>query len=160
MSIKLKNAAFVVLLVSCLAGCLSDTRAETPIPTVPFSVIVSGDNPVSGVDKNRKLEVFRDQASLNTRLAEYVQFVQEHAVDFSTKRAVLLDLGQRNTGGYSIATSEIQEFNDHVIIVITVTKPGSTCAVTQAFTSPFEFIEVQSTKEILFVEQLVVSNCN
>ena len=160
MSIKLKNAAFAVLLTSCLAGCLSDTRAETPIPTVPFSVIVSGDNPVSGVDKNRKLEVFRDQASLNTRLAEYVQLVQEHTVDFSTKRAVLLDLGQRNTGGYSIATSEIQEFNDHVIIVITVTKPGSTCAVTQAFTSPFEFIEVQSIKEILFVEQLVVSNCN
>jgi len=121
---------------------------------------VSGDHPISGTDKNRKLEVFRDQESFNARLAEYVESVQEHTVDFSTKRAVLLDLGQRNTGGYSIATSEIQEFNDNVIVVITVTKPGSSCAVTQAFTSPFEFIEVQSIKEILFVEQLVISDCN
>jgi len=160
MSTKLKYAIAAVLSACCLAGCLSDTTSEATNPTVPFSVIVSGDHPISGTDKNRKLEVFRDQESFNARLAEYVESVQEHTVDFSTKRAVLLDLGQRNTGGYSIATSEIQEFNDHVIIVITVTKPGSTCAVTQAFTSPFEFIEVQSTKEILFVEQLVVSNCN
>jgi PrcB C-terminal len=160
MSTTLKYEALVVLLISCLTGCLSDTNAETPIPTVPFSVIVSGDNPVSGVNKNRKLEVFRDQASLNTRLAEYVQFVQEHTVDFSTKRAVLLDLGQRDTGGYSVATSGIQEFSDHIVASITITKSGSNCAVTQTLTSPFQFIEVQSSKEILFVEQLVVSDCN
>jgi hypothetical protein len=54
-------------------------------------------------------------------LAEYVQFIQESTVDFSTEQEVILDLGQRNTGGYSIATSEIQEFNDHVIVVTTVT---------------------------------------
>ena len=154
------NAVLMILILSCLPGCLSDTNAGTPIPTVPFSVIVSGDNPISGVAKNRKLEVFKDQASLNARLDEYVRFVTEYTVDFSTKRVVLLDLGQRNTGGYSIATSEIQEFNDHVIVQVTVTKPGSTCAVTQAFTSPFEFIEVQSTKEILFTEQLVITNCS
>jgi len=150
----------MILILSCLPGCLSDTTAGTPIPTIPFSVIVSGDNPISGVAKNRKLEVFKDQASFNVRFAEYVESVQEHTVDFSTRRVVLLDLGQRNTGGYSVATSEIQEFSDHVIIQVTVTKPGSTCAVTQAFTSPFEFIEVQSTKEILFIEQLIITNCS
>jgi hypothetical protein len=160
MSTKLKYAIVAVLSACCLAGCLSDTNAETPIPTVPFSVIVSGYYPISGTDKNRKLEVFRDQPSLNARLAEYVESVQEHTVDFSTKRAVLLDMGQRNTGGYSIATSEIQEFSDYVTVSITITKPGSHCAVSQAFTSPFQFIEVQSTKEILFVEQLVISDCN
>lgn len=156
---KLKNALFVVLLLSCLAGCLSDTSAGTPIRTIPFSVIESGYYPISGTDKNRKLEVFRDQASLNARLTEYVQLPQEHTVDFSTKRAVLLDLGQRNTGGYSIAASEVQEFSDSVMVSITITKPGSNCAVTQAFTSPFQFIEVQSTREIVFVEQMVVSDC-
>ncbi len=160
MSSKLQYAVAAILITVCLAGCLSDTNADTPIPTVSFSVIVSGDNPISGVVKNRKLEVFRDQASLNARLAEYVQFVHEHTVDFSTKRAVLLDMGQRNTGGYSIATSEIQEFNDHVMVSVTITKPGSNCVVTLALTSPFEFIEVQSTKEILFTEQLVITNCN
>jgi hypothetical protein len=160
MSTKLKKAVFVVLFISCLAGCLSDTNAEAPIPTVPFSVIVSGYYPISGVDKNRKLEVFRDQASFNARLAEYVESVQEHTVDFSTKRVVLSDLGQRNTGGYSVATSEIQEFSDYVMVSITITKAGADCAVSQAFTSPFEFIEVRSTKEILFTEQLVITNCN
>jgi len=160
MSSKLKYAVAAILITVCLAGCLSDINAETPVPTVLFSVIESGYNPVSGVDKNRGLEVFRDQASFNARFAEYVESVQEHTVDFSAKRVILSDLGQRNTGGYSIATSEIREFNDHVIVHVTVTKPGSTCVVTQAFTAPFEFIEVQSTKEILFDEQLVITNCN
>ena len=160
MSCKLTNTLFVVLIIFCLAGCLSDTNAETPTQDVPFSEIVSGQNPVSVVYENRKIEVFKDQASLNARLAAYVQLTQEHTVDFSKKRAVLINLGQRSTGGYSVATSGIQEFSEHIMAFITITKPGSNCAVTQSFTSPFQFIEVQSTREIVFAEQLVVSDCN
>jgi hypothetical protein len=157
---KLTNTNFVVLIIFCLTGCLSDTNAETSTQNVPFSEIVSGQNPVSGVYENRKIEVFKDQVSLNARLAAYVQLPQEHTVDFSTRRAVLVNLGQRNTGGYSVAMSGIRELSDHIMASITIIKPGSNCAVTQSFTSPFQFIEVQSTKEILFVEQLVVSDCN
>jgi len=153
-------AAAAIVITCCLAGCLSDTNADTPINNVPFSIIAAGSNPISGVEKNRKLEVFRDQASFNARLAEYVQSVQEYTVDFSTKRVVLSDLGQRNTGGYSVSTSKVLEFNDYVVVFITITKAGSTCAVPQAFTSPYEFIEVQSTKELLFAEQQVVTACN
>ncbi|NTW58480.1 MAG: protease complex subunit PrcB family protein [Nitrospirae bacterium] len=72
---------------------------------------------------------------------------------------MLSDLGRRNTGGYSVATSKIQEFKDYVMVSLTISKPGSNCGVTQAFTSPFEFIEVQSTKELLLEEQLFVSDC-
>jgi hypothetical protein len=153
-------AAAAIMITCCLSGCSTVTNADTPVNDVPFSVIAAGADPISGVDKNRKLEVFRDQASFNARLAEYVQPVQEYTVDFSTKRVVLSDMGQRNTGGFAISTTKVQEYADYVMVSITLTKPGSTCAVTQAFTAPFEFIEVQSTKEILFAEQQVITNCN
>jgi hypothetical protein len=160
MSRKLTNNIFMLLITSCLTGCLSPTSAETPIQYVPFSVIVSGQYPISGADKNRKMEVFKDQPSFDAELALYVELIQPHIVDFSAKRVVLITLGQRNTGGYSVAMTGVQEFSDYIRASITITKPGSNCAVPQSITSPFQFIEVQGTKEMIFTEQLVVSNCS
>ena len=160
MSRKRTNNILVVLITSCLAGCLSPTNAGTPVQNVPFSVIASGQYPISGTHKNRKIEVLMDQPAFDAELALYVELIQPHIVDFSTKRVVLITLGQRNTGGYSVAMTGVQEFSDSIRASITITKPGSNCAVPQSFTSPFQFIEVQSTKEMIFTEQLVVSNCN
>ncbi|MDH5711980.1 MAG: protease complex subunit PrcB family protein [Gammaproteobacteria bacterium] len=143
-----------------LSGCLPDSNAETPVPTVPFSVIASGDYPASGSFENRKLEVFRNQASLDASLATYAQLSQPYIVDFSTSQAILINVGQRTSGGYSVKTDVVQEFSDHIKVFTTLTKPGNGCLTTLALTYPFEIIEVQSTKEVIFEQQLIMYNCN
>lgn len=156
------NTSFIAALISIsifLTACIPDLNAETPIQTVPFSIIVAGDHTLSGTFENRKLEVFRDQTSLDASLALYVQSIQQHVVDFSTQQAVLINIGQRNSGGYSVSTDQILEFSDHLKVKITLTKPGNGCATTLALTSPFEFIEAQSTKEIIFEQTLVTIDC-
>jgi hypothetical protein len=80
-------------------------------------------------------------------------------VDFSSRRVILLSLGGRPTGGYSISVEKIVDHGDFIKASIVIKKPGSNCFVTQAQTSPYQFVEVESVKELLFEERVEVVNC-
>ena len=159
MEINKKLAVLVVMLAPLLLSCVPQSDADTPLPTVPFSVIASGDNTISGSPENRKTEVFTNQASFNSSLYLYVQPVAEHTVDFSSRRVVFLSLGGRSTGGYSISVEKIEEFGEYIKAKVLIKKPGSNCIVTPAQTSPYEFIEIESVEELLFEERVEVQEC-
>ena len=157
----MKTGIFFAAIISStfLSACVSESSAESPAPTIPFSIIVSGQYTASGVVENRRIEVFRDQASLNANLAIYVQFVQEHTVDFSTSQVVLTNVGERGNPSYGVKTERIFESQDHITVQTTLSKPGNSCASLPVLAYPFEFIEIQSTKEIIFEQKLVVVDC-
>ncbi len=140
-----------------LASCAPDSSAGT-LP-VNYSVIAAGNNTISGQPENRKLEVYTDQTSFDSSLYLFIQPPAEYKVDFSSRRVVLLSLGGRPTGGYSIAVDKIEDYGDFIKASIVIKKPGSNCAVTQALTSPYQFVEVESVKELLFEERIEVVNC-
>ncbi len=154
------RVVLALLLIIPLSGCLSDSNAESTLPRVSFTEIASGDSTVNGIPENRKIEVFTDQNSLNTALAIYVQFVVEHTVDFNNKRVVLLSMGERSSGGYSIGAQYIEDNGDYLELNILLSKPGDSCGVAQVLTYPFQFVEVQSTKELIIREHITVTNCD
>lgn len=158
----MKLKVFTVLLcvvAPLLVSCAPDSNAGTPLPTVNFSVIAAGDHTISGLPENRKLEVYTDQASFDSSLHLFIQPIAEYIVDFSSRRVVLLSLGGRPTGGYSISVEKIEDYGDFIKASIIIKKPGSNCVVTQAQTSPYQFVEVESVKELLFEEIIEVVNC-
>ena len=155
-----KNIILIlILLTPLLISCIDDSNATSPIPSINYVVIASGENTVSGMQENRKIEVFTDQTSLNASLSLYVQFVTEYTVDFSTRRAVLLSMGGRPTGGYSIAAESIQDYGSYIKLYVVLKKPGNNCFTTQALTSPYQFIEIESVVELVVEESVVVVDC-
>ena len=157
---KLKiSMVLLSVVVLLLVSCAPISNADTPLPAVNFTVIASGDSTISGQPVNKKLEIFTDQTAFNASLYLFLQPVAEHTVDFSTRRVALLSLGGRPTGGYSISAEKIEDHGEFIKASIVIRKPGSNCAVTQALTSPFQFIEVESVKELLFEERIEVVNC-
>jgi hypothetical protein len=80
-------------------------------------------------------------------------------VDFSSRREALLSLGARSTGGYSISAEKIVDYGEFITASIVIKKPGNNCVVTQAQTSPYQFVEVESVKELLFEERVEVVDC-
>lgn len=150
----------LILLSLLLSSCITVSDADTPVPEVDFSVIISGQNTLSGLPENRKIEVFTDQQSLNSILALYVNFVTEPPIDFTSSQAVLLSMGGRSSGGYSIAAEAVEDHGDYNKLKVLLTTPGSNCYTTQALTSPYQFIEIKSTKELLIEERLVVTDCS
>ena len=157
---KLKiSMVLLSVVVLLLASCAPNSNADTPLPAVAFSVIAWGDNAISGQPVNKKLEIFTEQASFNASLYLFLQPVAEHTVDFSSRRVAFLSLGGRPTGGYSISAEKIEDHGEFIKASVVITKPGSTCGVTQWLTSPFQFIEVESVKVMLFEERIEVVNC-
>jgi hypothetical protein len=150
---------FLSIVAPLLAGCALDSKADTPLPAVNYSVIAAGDNTISGLPENRKLEIYTNQTSFNSSFYLFLQPVAEPTVDFSSRRVALLSLGGRPTGGYSISAEKIEDYGEFIKASIIIKKPGSNCSVTQAQTSPYQFIEVESVKELLFEERVEVVNC-
>jgi hypothetical protein len=73
------------------------------------------------------------------------------AVDFSEEAVVVLLLGERRTGGYSIAIEQIIDRRESVEVVVEVTRPEPGAMVTQALTSPFYIAAVPvADKKIAF----------
>ncbi len=178
MRIKEQLVVLTILISTFLTGCMSDSNADNPIPStissVPFSIIASGDgavrllvdgafplssNLLGGAFQNGKIEIFKDQVSLNASLAAYVQPNQPITVDFSNNQVVLIGMGGQSSSGYSVRTDEILDFPDYIKMKFTLVKPASNCIVETVITSPFEFVKVQSTKEIVFEDNLVIINC-
>jgi hypothetical protein len=166
---KLNIFTFLLSVVApLLMSCTPDSNAGTPLLnsndvqpllTVGFSVIASGDNTINGLPVNRKLEIYTDQTAFNTSLYLFIQPIVEYTVDFSSRRVALFSLGARSTGGYSISAEKIVDYGEYITASIVIKKPGSNCVVTQAQTSPYQFVEVESVKELLFEERVEVVDC-
>lgn len=57
-------------------------------------------------------------------------------IDFTKNIVVFAAAGTKTTSGYSIAITSAAETSAGVTVDVTVTSPGSTCAVAQVVTSP------------------------
>lgn len=66
-------------------------------------------------------------------------------IDFSKNQIMAIFAGTKPTGGYSISVSNVQDIQDKRIVSIVITKPDTSCVVTQAQTSPYEIIKISST---------------
>jgi len=74
------------------------------------------------------------------------------SVDFSESRVVVLILGERDTGGYSVAVAAVRELRNAVEVEVAVTAPEPGMIVSQALTSPYSLVAIpRSSKPVVFV---------
>jgi hypothetical protein len=74
---------------------------------------------------------------------------------------VVVALGSRSTGGYSILLAGASEAaNDGVAVIVDSGSPGSNCIVTEAFSQPVDIARLPLRDgAVSFVERSHVSNC-
>lgn len=71
-------------------------------------------------------------------------------IDFAKARVVVLYMGQKNTGGYSIGIEEVREESNKVIVKIKKTYPEGMASM--VITEPFFIAKINTTKKIEFEE--------
>jgi hypothetical protein len=64
------------------------------------------------------------------------------AVDFATEMVIVVAMGRRPTGGYSIEVDSVVSSDASLLVAVTETAPGRTCMTTQAFTAPAAAVRV------------------
>ena len=70
--------------------------------------------------------------------------------DIQTSNFLVLNMGEKSTGGYSIGIDTVIETDKNIVITIKETYPEPGSMVTQAFTNPFCVVKINSKKDIIF----------
>lgn len=71
------------------------------------------------------------------------------ADDLQNANFIVLNMGEKTTGGYSIGIDNAVETDKNIIITVKEMNPEPGSMVTQAFTTPFCVVKINSKKEII-----------
>ncbi|WP_264530686.1 protease complex subunit PrcB family protein [Flavobacterium sp. N502540] len=69
--------------------------------------------------------------------------------DIGNSNYVILNMGEKNTGGYSIGVEKVEETDKNIIITVKENNPAADAMVMQVITYPYTVIKVHSKKEII-----------
>lgn len=69
--------------------------------------------------------------------------------DIQTSNFIVLNMGEKTSGGYSIGIDNAVETDKNIIVTVKETNPEPGSMVTQAFTNPFCVVRINSKKEII-----------
>jgi hypothetical protein len=112
----------------------------------------------NGIGTKKQTKIISSQADYAMELVNYSS-AKPASVDFDKGRVLLVDMGVRSTGGYSVGVTVVDVAENWVVANVGLVRPGSGCVVTQAPSNPWQFVFIPSRKEILVSESLKITNC-
>lgn len=69
--------------------------------------------------------------------------------DIANSNYIILNMGEKNTGGYTIGVEKVEETDKNIIITVKENNPAPDAMVTQSVTYPYTVVRVHSKKEII-----------
>jgi hypothetical protein len=69
--------------------------------------------------------------------------------DTNTSNYVILNMGEKNTSGYSIAVEKVEETDKNIIITVKESGPSPDAMVMQVISYPYTVVKIHSKKEII-----------
>lgn len=130
-------------LVFTIFSCSSTKVVDEP--RALYKVLVSSDY---GGAAFQFFEVISEKKEFNMLLGddEIKKFVKPS--DIETANFVLVNLGEKNSGGYKIDIKNVTELSDKIIVDIEEIKPDGMAI--QAITNPYCVLKINSKKPIEF----------
>lgn len=160
--LKLPIVAVAIFTIACAAS-IEEPAAGTHVAVTrlrgePYSFAY-----YSGVTQPERL-VIRDEAAWQAAWATiwpaFAPIPAAPGVDFSKEMIVLVALGGRSTGGYSILVDSAMTTSTGLTVWIGTSSPGATCITTQAFTQPIDIARIQRIDApVHFVDVPSVTHC-
>ncbi|TDE45020.1 protease complex subunit PrcB family protein [Flavobacterium rhamnosiphilum] len=136
------------------------------VALVAVTLVSCGATSTKSSDKNSLYEVLTQQTNggASIRFFEILSEPNEIAMlqndenlknkispnDIQTSNFIVLNMGEKTSGGYSIGIDTVVETDKNIVITIKETSPEPGSMVTQAFTNPFCVVKINSKKEIIF----------
>jgi hypothetical protein len=163
-SVRWPSALLTILLLIAVGGCnglVNGVDDGSDFTTdVATEILNTGAVNVDQIDRGQYGDivegtqtVLRDEevyASFWERLhADRGSVPERPSVDFDEEVVVAVVLGQRSSGGYSVAIDEAlaNDAGSQILVRFTETVPGDECGVTQALTSPYVLATVEAQEE-------------
>jgi protease stability complex PrcB-like protein len=164
-----RTVAIAVCAAAIVAACKSASMGATGAPasqsaatlhSIPFDRLHNGFN--SGYTRLSEF-VIRDGDEFTRRWRGVQQGAPDAAkpeVNFDKTTVVLVAIGARNTGGYSVRVDSVTKEAKGATVFYTVTSPGARCMSLQELTSPVEVVSIDRIDgEIKFKKRGVSGAC-
>ena len=127
------------------------------VQNVEYRVLESGQyGPYA--DSGKQIIVINNISQLENKFRTYPTNSTPN-VDFRKNVVVLINMGEKPSGGYEVDVERIIDDKENTTITATFSSPGSSCISAAVMTNPYIFIEVATTKNILLNERHVIKEC-
>ena len=138
----MKKIIPIAIILMVLNSCSSSKKAtESQL----YKVLVTSEY---GGGSFRFYEIITEQKEFNMLLGdeEIKKFVKPG--DIKTANFILVNLGEKNNGGYDIEVESVVEEADKIVVSIKEIEPKKGSNVTMALTNPYAVIKINSKKPI------------
>ncbi len=69
--------------------------------------------------------------------------------DINTANFIILNLGEKLSGGYSVTIDKVEETTTNIIVFVKEIAPNPNSPVTDVITNPYTIVKINSKKEII-----------
>jgi hypothetical protein len=136
---KVISVLTVFILISCGSTKTSDSKALYEVLTeqsdgggnIKFFEILTEPNEIKMLENDPLLKDKMKQDDINN------------------SNYVILNMGEKNTGGYSIGVEKVEETDKNIIITVKEKSPAPDAMTMQVITYPYTVVKVRSKKEII-----------
>jgi hypothetical protein len=108
------SSMVVSVCLSALLGCAGDSSAESPSVESLYVVLNQGIYTDNGIGTRKQTKIISSQADYAMELLNYSS-AKPASVDFDKGRVLLVDMGVRNTGGYSVGVASVDVAENWVV---------------------------------------------
>ncbi len=141
----MRLVAVLALMALLMAACASPDIARP----VPFIIIDGGS---SNAPSAQELAIeINSQQDWNDLWIGYFKAsrneVPLEGVNFENETVFAAFLGEKNSGGYAVSITSIEEMNNQVRVRISATSPKKGSMVTQSFTTPYQIVKTKKIQK-------------
>ena len=168
---------FALIPVLVLAGCNDSITGDNgefdfsqgqslTFESLASDFVTIGQSPIgNGQFKERANRVIRDQADFQAFWNNLHGHIDPTPaipdVDFESEMVIAVVLGQRSSGGFSVAVDAIVRSGNSVGVRVKEEAPGANCVTPAVISSPFHVVKLERvTSEFSFVDEREVTTCN
>ena len=144
----MKKNIFLVLLIFSVISCNSIRKSTNDKGVIPLFEILYEDQNLGAnfqfyeiISEKNEFKMLLNKDGLKGKVKEN---------DIEKSNFILLNMGEKNTGGFSITVESVIEKENSIEVKVIQTEPSPGDMVTLAFTYPICIVKVNSKKPIVF----------
>ncbi|HEX8849731.1 MAG TPA: protease complex subunit PrcB family protein [Gemmatimonadaceae bacterium] len=166
---SLTKFALLLATASSFAACARDGDSSTPAAhvvggaAVPLTRLRAEPYSLSYYSalKTPQRIIVRDEAAWRALWPQLQAGPAVPAIDFSREMVLVVALGERTSGGYSIFVDAASATFDGITVEVRSVAPGKHCGTTAALTQPVDAARIQRVEgSVRFVDVATVQDCD
>ena len=139
-----------------MQGC-NNANATSPISTVEYEILHESQYNEYANNTSKSAITIKNIIDYESELIKRTSEVAK-VVNFQEESILLIDMGPRNSGGYSL-NATFTESDNYIRANVVLSFPGGNCPIDQEITNPFKLIKLNTTKQVLVTEERTFTSC-